>query len=147
MNAILVLKGQHEKAKRGFQEIADAEPRERGVLWARLSPELKLHEEMEEEHLYGPVARDAAADARLASWPGQHRHEVKEAEELIEQIGQRSPESREWLSLFQRLKSALEAHIHEEEHDIWPRIEQLWDAKKLERAGKGIEGKALGTRR
>src|SRR5262249_17243103 len=140
MNAILVLKGQHEKAKRGCQEIADGEPRERGVLWARLSPELKLHEEMEEEHLYGPVARDAAADARLASWPGQHRHEVKEAEELIEQIGQRSPESRGWLFLFPRLKSDLEGHIQGEEPEYCRRWGDHRDARQSGRAGDGVRG-------
>jgi hypothetical protein len=39
----------------------------------------------------------------------------------------------------QRLKSALEAHIQEEEQEIWPRIERVWDAKQLERARAEME--------
>jgi hypothetical protein len=80
-----------------------------------------------------------ASDEKLASWPGRHHGEVREAEQLIEQIGQRSPLGDDWLPLVQRLKSALETHIQEEEQEIWPRIERVWDAKQLERAGAEME--------
>lgn len=139
MNAIQFLKHQHEEAKQGFQKIERARPEERGTLWERLSPELKLHEEMEEMHLYGPVARESTGDEELASWPKRHHGEVMEAEQLIKQIGQQSPEGQDWLPLVQRLKNALETHIQKEEGDIWPRIERVWGAKQLERAGAEME--------
>jgi hypothetical protein len=138
MNAIQFLKQQHEAAKQGFQKIEQARPEERGAVWGRLSPELTLHEEMEEMHLYGPVARDAA-DEKLAAWPERHHGEVLEAEQLIERIDQGSPPGQDWLVLVQRLKNALERHIQQEEQEIWPRIERVWDAKKLERAGAEME--------
>ena len=34
------------------------------------------------------------------------------------------------------LKGALEHHIEEEEGTIWPKIREVWDAGKLEKAGK-----------
>jgi hypothetical protein len=139
MNAIQFLKQQHEEAKDGFRKIEQARPEERAALWARLSPELKLHEKMEEMHLYGPVAQEAASDEKLASWPVRHRGQVQEAEQLIEQIGQRSPQGDDWLPLVQRLKNALETHIQEEEEEIWPRIQRVWGANQLERAGAGME--------
>jgi hemerythrin superfamily protein len=39
----------------------------------------------------------------------------------------------------EEMRSTLEDHIQEEEGDIWPRIEQIWDASKLEQAGRQME--------
>lgn len=139
MNAITFLKQQHETAKQDFEEIEQASPDERGALWEKLGPELRLHEELEEEHLYGPVAREAAGDSKLAAWPKRHEDEVAEAEELMEQIDGIPPEDPDWLALVKRLKSALEKHIQQEEGDIWPRIERVWDPKHLEQAGEAMD--------
>jgi hypothetical protein len=45
MNAIQLLKNEHEKAKRAFGEIQAASAGQRAQLWAKLEPELKVHEE------------------------------------------------------------------------------------------------------
>ncbi len=37
------------------------------------------------------------------------------------------------------IRLTLEHHIQEEEGDIWPRIEHVWDAAKLEHAGQQME--------
>ena len=61
------------------------------------------------------------------------------AEELIQQIDQLDPAGAEWMARVATLQEALEDHIREEEGDIWPRIQQAWDAAKLERAGQEME--------
>lgn len=148
MNAIQFLKKQHEEAKAGFQKIEQASEAQRGELWGHLSPELKLHEQMEEKHLYGPVSGETREPA-LASWPERHGKEVHEAEQLIASISRRSPQDREWLAEVKRLHTALEGHIREEEQDIWPKIEQVWNRAQLEEAGKKMEAMKAegGTRR
>ena len=35
-----------------------------------------------------------------------------------------------------KLRDALEQHIRKEEQQIWPKIEQAWDATRLEEAGR-----------
>jgi len=85
MNALELLKNQHETAKRGFGDIEAASPDQRAQLWARLAPELKVHEEMEETALYGPVAQEAGPrDPTLKEWQEHHHEEVTEATALIE---------------------------------------------------------------
>lgn len=138
MNAIQFLKKQHAEAKQGFQKIEQASGKQRGQLWKHLSPQLKLHEQMEEKHLYGPVAQETN-DPALASWPDKHAREVHEAEQLIATIDGESPEDREWLDTVKRLHAALEKHIHEEEQEIWPKIERVWDKARLEQAGERLE--------
>ena len=135
MNAIQLLKGEHDKAKRTFEEIQNAGAAERGEIWSKLQPELKVHEQMEETALYGPVARDAG-DETLKEWQEEHHDEVADAESLIEEIDGLDPTADEWLDKIEELLEALEHHIEEEEGDIWPRIQQVWDQTRLEQAGE-----------
>jgi hemerythrin-like domain-containing protein len=140
MNAIQVLKGEHEKAKQGFSDIQAASPDQRAQLWAKLEPELKVHEEIEDAALYRPVARDAGSqDETLKEWQAHHLEEVSEAEALIQEIRGLDPVGDDWIEKVEELQETLEHHIEEEEGDIWPRIEQSWDRAKLERAGEEIE--------
>jgi hypothetical protein len=137
MDAIQFLKQQHEQAKQMFGRIEQAQAGERERLWRQLGPELKAHEQIEEQHLYGPVARDASdRDRTLAEWGQHHREEVHEAEALIEKIDETDASDQSWLGHVRELKSALELHIEEEEGTIWPKIREVWDAGKLEKAGK-----------
>jgi len=140
MNAIQFLKNEHEKAKRAFGDIQGASRGQRAELWAKLEPELKTHEEIEEEALYGPVAQEVGAkDKTLKEWQERHHEEVIEAEALIEEIDGLDPRADEWIDKVEELKETLEHHIQEEEGNIWPRIEQAWDRSKVEHAGQQME--------
>jgi iron-sulfur cluster repair protein YtfE (RIC family) len=140
MNAIQLLKSEHEKAKQAFAEIQAASANQRAPLWAKLEPELKVHEEMEEVALYGPVAQElGSTDQTLKEWHEHHHEEVTEAEALIQEVELLDPTTDDWTDKVEELQEALEHHIEEEEDDIWPRIEQAWDQSKLEHAGQQME--------
>jgi hemerythrin superfamily protein len=140
MNVIDLLKAEHEKAKRAFEDIQAASPDRRAQLWATLAPELKVHEQIEEATLYGPVTQDVGSrDQILREWPVHHQEEVSEAEALIQEIGALDPTGDEWMETVKELQEALEGHIEDEEGDIWPRIQQVWDRSKLERAADEME--------
>jgi len=138
MNAIQFLKKQHEEAKAGFQKIEQANEGQRGQLWKHLSPELKLHEQMEQKHLYGPVSKESKEPV-LASWPERHAREVKEAEQLMATIDGRAPQDSEWLASVKRLHKALEDHIKEEEREMWPKIQAAMKPAELDEAGRKME--------
>jgi hypothetical protein len=140
MDAIQFLRQQHEEAKAMFGRIEQAQGGERGQLWKKLAPELKLHEQIEEQHLYGPVARESAGgDQTLVEWERHHHQEVSEAEAMIRKIDGANPSDAKWLEHVRQLKGALEHHIAEEEGRIWPKIRQVWDAGQLEQAGRQME--------
>jgi iron-sulfur cluster repair protein YtfE (RIC family) len=139
VQAIQLLKQEHGKAKAAFQEIERAPSARRGALWAKLRPELELHEKKEEKHLYGPAARENQADRTLADWEGTHLHEVQEAQRLIKEIGRLDPSDDAWLGTVKKLRVALEQHIQKEEQQIWPKIEQLWNPERLKEAGRQME--------
>jgi hemerythrin-like domain-containing protein len=137
MNAIQLLRNEHETAKRAFGQIQAASAEQRAALWAKLQPELKVHEEIEETALYGPVAEEmGSSNETLREWQEHHREEVGELEALIQELEASDPTSDEWMEGIEELQQTLEHHIQEEEGDIWPRIQQAWDASKLEHAGE-----------
>jgi iron-sulfur cluster repair protein YtfE (RIC family) len=137
MDAIEFLQQEHQKAKRAFEKLLGAAPAERGALWRELKPELKAHEKIEEQCLYGPIARDGASDPALSEWVSdRHQDEVYEVEGLIKKIEGLDPEDGRWLATVRQIRSALENHIRQEEQDIFPRIGQIWDRTRLEEAGR-----------
>ena len=141
MNAIEYLKKEHIKARAAFKKIeTSTSGSQRGELWRKLRPELEVHEQMEEAHLYGPVARETQVDEDLAAWEQEHRQDVQEAETLINEISRLDPADEKWLEMIQKLREALEQHIEKEEEDIWPHIEEVWDRPRLEEAGRQMEG-------
>jgi hemerythrin-like domain-containing protein len=135
MQAIQLLKQDHGKAKAAFQEIEAAAASQRGALWAKLRPELEMHEKKEETYLYGPAARDAQADRSLKEWETTHHREVAEAEGLIKTISHLDATDAKWLETVKKLHGALEQHIRKEEQEIWPKIERAWGPARLESAG------------
>lgn len=140
MDAIQFLKQEHEKAKRAFGEILQASAEQRGQLWKKLQPELKVHEQVEEAGLYGPIAREIGpANPELNDWEQHHQAEVSEFESLIQEINGLDPTGDEWVEKIEDAQEALEHHIDEEEGTIWPQIQQVWDRSKLEQAGKKME--------
>jgi hemerythrin-like domain-containing protein len=136
MDAIQMLKQEHEQAKKMFGEIEQASGERRGQLWTKLRPELKVHEQLEEAALYGPVAREVGAnDSKLSEWEEHHHEEVSELESMIQNIDELEPSEPQWMEKVKELQQTLEHHIEEEEGDIWPRIQQVWDRAKLAQAG------------
>lgn len=141
MDVIQMLKQQHEEAKSAFSKLEQAPAAERGGLWTKLQPELKAHEQYEEQFVYEPIVTDAQGrDATLVSWHEHHQTEVREADGLIAEVGRHDSASETWLAAVRTLKSALERHIQEEEGDIWPRIQQVWPSQKREEVGRQVEG-------
>ena len=135
-----LLKNEHEKAKRAFGEIQAASADQRGPLWAKLEPELRVHEQMEEAALYGPVASEIGSrDETRGNGRSFITMEVTEAEEWIQEISGIDSSTDEWMEKVAELQETLEHHIQEEEGDIWPRIQRAWDESKLEHAGEQME--------
>ncbi len=139
MDALEELRQMHVEAKAQFQKIEQAPGPERGDLWAKLQPELELHEQIEEHFVYDPVAREAGQqDEVLARWEAEHEEQVREADAVMKQIDALDPSDHAWLTQVHALRTTLEGHIQHEEDDIWPRIRQAWGQPKLDEAGRAV---------
>ena len=140
MDALESLREMHVAAKAAFADIEAAEPANREELWAELQPQLELHERIEEQFVYDPIAREAGgSDPVLAAWETEHEDQVHEADAVMERIGSLDPGLPAWLKAVTSLATTLDGHIEHEETDIWPRIRTAWGDEKLAEAGRHID--------
>ena len=140
MDALEVLREMHVEAKATFQQIEQASPEQRGALWAKLRPELKVHEELEERFVYDPVTRDVdGRDSVLSAWDQEHHQQVEEAEALMSELGRLEPREDQWIERFRALRQMLDSHIRQEETEVWPRIRSAWGPAKLEQVGAQVQ--------
>jgi hypothetical protein len=136
MDAIQVLLAMHGEAKAKFRKILEThDAAQARQIWEHLVPELKVHEEMEESYLYGPLAQDGASE-ELAHYHSHHQSEVGEVESMIQRsIGMEASDP-EWRGLIERIHQELSNHIHEEESDIFPAAREAWSGMRLKEAGR-----------
>ncbi len=139
MDALEELRQMHVQAQTAFRRIEGAMPDQRAGLWAKLRPELELHEKIEEQFVYDPVAREVGPrDQTLKAWEGEHEQQAKEADGIIARIGELDPKDGQWMTEFQTLVSMMDRHIAHEEQDIWPQIRREWGEDKLKQAGRPV---------
>ena len=139
MNAIDFLRQEHRNEKEKLQEIEHASPGRRGELWQELKPEMKVHEHIEDEFLYGPLSREPKAKGMpFADFQKHQDKDVAELEAKIAAMERLDAASVEWLTKLTEIRSALEDHIKEEEQDILPAIPKVWDQAKIDQAGTGM---------
>lgn len=139
MDALEILREMHVEAKAAFQKIGAASPADRGALWDDLQPKLELHERIEEQFVYDPVASEmGGTDPTLGSWEREHETQVKEADAVMTDIDQLGSGDADWLGRVNALASTLARHIQHEEDDIWPRIRTAWGDERLAEAGRQV---------
>ncbi len=144
MNAISLLKADHDKVKRMLDEGESTT--ERGVktrteLFGELKAELTIHERIEEEIFYPalkshPKAKDIVLE-------GYEEHHV--VDEIMGELEATDVTDETWGAKFKVMKENIEHHIEEEEGEMFKQARQVFDADELEALGaRMLELKQLG---
>ena len=138
MNALTLLKSDHDKMKR---LLAELEPTtERGVktrqeLFATIKGELTVHEIIEEEIFYPelkshPKARDIVLE-------GYEEHGVVDT--LMGELEDLPVDDETWGPKAKVMKENIEHHIEEEEGEMFRQARQVFDDAELDDLGRRME--------
>jgi hemerythrin-like domain-containing protein len=138
MNALTLLKTDHDKVKR---LLAELEPTtERGVktrqeLFATIKGELTVHEIIEEEIFYPelkghPKARDIVLE-------GYEEHGVVDT--LMGELEALPVDDETWGPKAKVMKENIEHHIEEEEGEMFRQARQVFDDSELDDLGRRME--------
>lgn len=124
-NAIDLLTADHEEVKAMFEEydelVADGvDDDEKAALAERICQAITAHATAEEEVFY-PAARAAIEDAELLD---EAVAEHASAKALIAQIQGMEPSDDLFDATVRLLQEAIEHHVHEEEGELFPRVEE-----------------------
>ena len=141
MNAIDLLKADHERVKTPLTQLSEST--ERGVkkrteLLAKLEMEVTLHTQLEEEILY-PAFRKAGGKEQDIMY-----HEAKEEHRTVDSLvlpdlKKTDPSSTEFSGRVKVVKELLEHHIEEEETEMFPQARKLLGKAVLDELGKQME--------
>jgi|tagenome__1003787_1003787.scaffolds.fasta_scaffold20493877_2 hemerythrin-like domain-containing protein len=138
MNAIKLLKQDHEKMKRLFKVLEDSaanSPRVRQETFEKLRQEISLHEEIEEKVLYPALkAHPTLKDIVLEGFEEHHVVDVILCEIEGVPFGDET-----WMAKLKVMKENLEHHIEEEEDEMFPKAADEFSKEELESLGSRME--------
>ncbi|WP_273822334.1 hemerythrin domain-containing protein [Pseudomonas asplenii] len=141
MNAIELLKADHEKVKTLLTQLSESTDRaqkKRTELLQKLELEVTIHTQLEEEILY-PAFKEAGGRQQE-----QMYHEAKEEHRTVDSLvlpdlKNTSPTTPEFAGRVKVVKELLEHHIEEEENEMFPEAEKLLGKEKLESLGEQMQ--------
>ena len=143
MNALEILKQDHQKVKQLFQEATHAsDQNKRKDLFDKIDTELEIHAHIEETVFYPALEEHEELKDMVAEALEEHQG----AKALLEELEELGPDSHEFGSKLQELMESVEHHVQEEEGEMFPKVREVFDEGQLEQIGKELES-AKGTAR
>ena len=137
MNAIELLKSQHQEVNEMFVKLEAADEKAaatRKMLFGRIADALAVHGEIEEKIFYPAVRAKQTEDLLLHSL-----EEHMEVKKLIANLIDMEPNDAGFDALCNELKNHVLHHVGEEENELFPKVEKLFDAAKLDQLGEEMD--------
>jgi hemerythrin superfamily protein len=135
MNAVEMLKRQHREVEKLFVEFEDAEsPEARRDTFDEIADALAVHAAIEEKHFYPTVKQQETEDILVESV--EEHLEVKRG---IAELLAMDADDDDFSVKVNELREDVEQHVEEEEGELFPKVERLFDKVALERLGAVME--------
>jgi hemerythrin-like domain-containing protein len=140
MDAITLLKDDHDKAKKMLSQLEDTTERAvktREDVFGRLKTELVVHEAIEEEIFYPALKQHA--EAKEIVLEAYEEHNVVDM--VMSEIEQTPFDDETWSAKFSVMKENLEHHIEEEEGEMFKQARDVFDKETLEQLGERMQAR------
>lgn len=135
MNAIELLKSDHDQVEKLFDELDVAEDfYNKQEIFQKIRRELELHAYIEETHFYPSLEIKEGFDDLLDRSLDDHQ----EVRELLEEIEGVEDED-EFEDLIGELIDSVQSHIELEEEEVFPRVENTFTADEIEQLGTSLD--------
>ncbi|EIK97261.1 hemerythrin hhe cation binding domain-containing protein [Pseudomonas sp. M47T1] len=141
MNAIELLKADHEKVKSILAQLSESTDRgikKRTDLLAKLEMEITIHTRLEEEILYPAFKQAGGKDEAEMYYEAKEEHRTVDSL-VLPDLKVTDPSTPEFAGRVKVVKELLEHHIEEEETDMFPDAEKLLGKEALEALGEQME--------
>jgi hemerythrin superfamily protein len=136
MDALELLKQDHDKVRELFREVEEAEdPKKRKQLFDQIDTELEVHTHIEETVFYPAMEQHD----ELKDMVAEAREEHEEVKTLLEELEELGPDDEEFDSKLHLLIESVEHHAEEEEEEMFPKVRESCDERTLTQLGKQLE--------
>jgi hemerythrin superfamily protein len=137
VNAIELLKSQHQDVKKLFKKIEKAEDDEKLDLFEQLADDLAVHASIEEKHFY-PATKNARTEELLQEAVEEHLS----VKRLIADLLEMSADDAQFDAKVAVLKEQVDHHVEEEENELFPKVQKMLKEEELEDLGVVMEDMA-----
>jgi hemerythrin superfamily protein len=130
MDLFQLIKQDHQKVKRLFERLAEADsgsPSQTRI-FAELKRELELHATVEEKYFYPALQQFAEARDLIEEALEEHA----DIRATLEELDQGDKEDDAWADELSELQQDVVHHVEEEENSILPLAAELLDAAQVE---------------
>ena len=136
MDALELLKQDHEKVSELLERGQEADPKQRKQIFKEIKNELDTHARIEETIFYPAMEEhEELKDMVLESL-----EEHKQMKTVLRELAKLSPNSERFKPKFKVLKDNVEHHaVEEEEGKMFPKIQKIVDKSELEQLGEELE--------
>ena len=141
MNAIDLLKADHEKVKAILSQLSESTDRalkKRVELLGKLEMEITIHTRLEEEILYPAFKEAGSKEEDIMYYEAKEEHRTVDSL-VLPDLKQTDPGTVEFSGRVKVVKELLEHHIEEEESEMFPQARKLLGKAKLDELGEQME--------
>ena len=137
MNAIDLLKEDHDIVDALFKQVESTTPSRYPPLFKRIKGELDTHAHVEETIFYPTLLKKG--DAELADIVKEGIEEHKQIKMFLAELERNTPKNEQFEAKFKVLIEDTRHHVKEEENEMFPLVEDQFTEAALERLGDELE--------
>lgn len=135
MNAIELLKADHDKVQLLFQKVKSTEESQHKPLFEKIKEELEIHAHIEEVIFYPKLKeKEELKDIVLEGIEEHHQAKI-----FLREISALTEDSEKFEPKLKVLMEDTIHHIQEEEGEMFPKVRELFDANALNELGAQLE--------
>lgn len=136
MNAIELLKQDHDKVDKLFQKVK-GEQGDTRELFEQIRVELEVHTQIEEQIFYPYLLENGDEELQTITKEGLQEHH--QAKTLLREIENLSDESETLDPKLQVLMEDITHHVQEEEGEMFPLVVEQFDGETLNELGQELQ--------
>ncbi len=137
MNAIELLKNDHDVVDKLFQKVDATEESEHPKIFEKIKAELDVHTHIEETIFYPVLIEEG--DKELADLTKEGIEEHRQAKMFLREMANLADESDKFEPKLTVLMEDIKHHVMEEEGEMFKMVKEQFSEERLEELGKELE--------
>ena len=137
MNAIELLKADHQVVEGLFEEVEDTEAGDHPAIFERIKAELTVHAHIEESIFYPALQEDG--DEVLVELTSDALKEHAQTKVFLGELDVVASDIDKFEPLLIKLIEDVRHHVEEEEGELFPAVEEQFDVEVLETWGNQMQ--------
>ena len=142
MNALELLKEDHDRVDKLFQKVEATGEGEHLALFEQIMAELEVHTHIEETIFYPQIKEKG--DEELQKLVAEGVEEHRQAKMFLRELDALQSEGERFEAKLKVLMEDIKHHVQEEEGEMFPMIKEQFDESSLQELGQQLESEKQG---